>query len=512
MAGETSFPVEIAGWDMTTGASASFEITEQDIAAAADRIANDPTGLAALSGEPAPGGAKTHAATPKPRITRSASKVAVPARYRPSSPAQGSTQRDRTTRGPAEDPLDPKHGKWAVVVLESDAKAAEEALSPLVARRVEQGVAFTGHASRGGKPGWIVIPRPDSRNPATWERYIKDASVVPMPHYLLFVGGPDRFPFEVVAALDGQRCTGRLDLGDSPLGPLSWDACRVYAEKVVAFEEGKVPVAPRALLYSYGTDRATRQSHDDLAVPLRKMLESGELVAPGVVWSKPDVLFGADATVANLIDKLKSQKPALVFTASHGLERAEKGLWGALTDVGHRSNADPVLSAASLPQGAFAPGAVMFCFACFSGGVPEKSAIAFLKSKTEEILSPESFVPALPRALLARPDGPIAFVGHVDRATSFSFQWDSGPAAFRDFCEWSVGGYGTLGQAMRTLREAAADSSIKLTEALSPVPGGRQGTPQDIFRHWIHYHDLIRYILLGDPAIRVRDGLSKDTV
>lgn len=503
MAGETSFLVEIEGWDMTTGASASFEIAEQDIGAAADHIANDPTLLAALSGEPAPDGVKARAATAKPRITRSASKVAAPARYR------AATQ--RTTRGSAKDPLDPKYGKWAVVVLESDAKAAEEALRPLVERRVAQGVAFTGHASKGGKPGWIVIPRPDSRAPATFERYIKDASVGPMPHYLLFVGGPDRFPFEVVAALDGQRCTGRLDLGDSALGPLSMNTCRAYAEKVVAFEEGKVPVAPRALLYSYGTDRATRQSHDDLAVPLQKMLESKELVAPNVVWSKPDVLFGADATVANLIDKLKSEKPALVFTASHGLERAEKGLWGALTDVGHRSNTDPVLSAASLPQGAFAQGAVMFCFACFSGGVPEKSAIGFLKSKTEEVLSPEPFVPALPRALLARPDGPIAFIGHVDRATSFSFNWDDGPAAFRDFCEWSLGGYGTLGQAMRTLREAAAAASIKLTEALSPVPGGRKGTPQEILHQWIRYHDLTRYILLGDPAIRVRDGLSKDT-
>ena len=66
------------------------------------------------------------------------------------------------------------------------------------------------------------------------------------PYYLLLVGGPDRFPFEFQYELDLYRATGRLDVSDTPGGPFSWDACRRYAEKVVAYEGGKINLTAEA--------------------------------------------------------------------------------------------------------------------------------------------------------------------------------------------------------------------------------------------------------------------------
>ena len=520
MDSDIPFRVEIPGWDVRAGACSSFQIEPSALTAAVDHIAAERSREDRGEDEPdedrSAEALRTRGALPRARAaaTRSAAaSLPVPSRYRPRAPEGTAARATRGMRGPARDPLVPAIGKWAIVVLERDAAAANDALAPLLARRREQGVAYEGHAKAGGKPGILVMPRPTSENPERWKEYVERAAGGTPPHHLLFVGGPDRFPFEAQARLDRERCTGRLDVGDSPGGPLSWEACRRYAEKVVAFESGALPVEPRALMYAFGKDRATWQSHDELAVPLRRALESGELIGPNVPWSKPDVLFADDATVEKLAGRLATTRPALVFTASHGLERVpDRELWGALTDVRYAGAAgDAVLSAAQIAQGAFGCGAVVLAFACFSAGVPRRSAMAFLEDKVDLDLSPEPFVPALPRALLAHEKGPVAFVGHVDRTTSLSFAWGrEGPAAFRDFCEWSLGGFGTLGQAMRSLRESAAAASLDLADALSPVPGGgSRGTEQQILKHWIRYHDMRRYLLLGDPAIRVRDGLPK---
>jgi hypothetical protein len=502
--------IEIAGWDVRAGTLSSVDLDPAALAAAAAQISAERAGERELTGGSgsAPG---TASASPKARsaVAAARSGMPVPARHRPRAPA---ATHGGGTRASARDPMDPAIGKWAIVVLEADAAAAEDALAPLLARRKQQRFAHAAHLSANGKPGIIAIARPSSDNPERWREYIERAAVGRVPQYLMFVGGPDRFPFEVQARFDRDRCTGRLDVGDRPDAPLSWEACRKYADKVVAFETGHLPVEPRALLYSFGKDGPTRQSHSELVVPLRAAIESGELNGADLPASPPDVLFEADATAANLVDRLATTRPALVFTASHGLEHPpDRDLWGALTDVRYAGGAnDEVVSAARIAQGAFGPGAVMFCFACFSAGVPRKSAMAFLKDSRDLDLSPEPFVPALPRALLAHERGPVAFVGHVDRATSLSFAWGKeGAAAFRDFCEWSLGGFGTLGQAMRSLRESAAAASLDLADALSPVPGGGpRGTAQQILNRWIRYHDMTRYMLLGDPVIRVLDGLQ----
>ncbi|MFO0586679.1 MAG: hypothetical protein U0441_04040 [Polyangiaceae bacterium] len=510
----------LAGWDARTKAAASISLSPEALEKAVSTIASDPgtgrdTSKNELGTVRGPG----------------ASDRRVPQRFRPPgalntnprTAVRAPGRRDppprilaaHNERGAVRDPLDPRTARWAVVVLEDDAAAAKSALADLLSHRIDAGVAFDKHAMIGGEKGILRMSRPSSENPDRWFERATEAAGGKLPPYLLFVGGPERFPFDVVERFDREHATGRLDLGDTPDGPFSWDACAAYAKKVVEFETGNLPVEPQALLYAFGTDEATRRSRDEMILPLRKTIEDGTLVRrPGLGPVSAKTLFDAEATTENLFKTLSTARPAVVLAATHGLEfPANRADWGALTDqsfVG--AGGGQALSAASVlanGQAPFAPGAVMFSFACYSGGVPKKSAITFLEKSTDTDLPDAPFVPALPRALLAAKNGPVAFVGHVDRATSESFAWaDDGPGAFVDFIEWTCGGNGTLGQAMRSLRESVAAASLDLAAALTPALGGkRRGTPERILRAWIRYHDMRGYLLLGDPWVEPRCGL-----
>jgi len=333
------------------------------------------------------------------------------------------TPQDETPyrRPPSEEsPEDPAIGRWAAVVLEEDFEPARNALRRLIARRVVQGYALPLGPGLVGAPGLIVMRRPASSSLDRWRRSLHEATAGTLPHYLLLVGGPRRFPFEVQVTLDEVHATGRLDAGEDASGAPLWEAYRAWADKVVRYEEGRMPVEPHALLYSFATDASTRRSHDELVRPLDAYLSG-----PGRQnRSRPDAphrLFDRDATTARLCETLASSRPALLITASHGLEcfdtPDERNSWGALTDATFVGKNGTPLDAAHVPSGPFGPGAVALSFACFSAGVPAESAHRAL---VDGVLGPvpgAPFTSPLPQALLAHPEGPVAFVGHVDRAT-----------------------------------------------------------------------------------------------
>jgi hypothetical protein len=86
----------------------------------------------------------------------------------------------------------------------------------------------------------------------------------------------------------------------------------------------------------------------------------------------------------------------------------------------------------------FLPGGLWMMFACFGAGTPDDSAyrpwleqlraLGKFGGAIEPVLrslpaaGQPPFIAALPRALLANPDGPLGFVGHIDLAWSYSFQ------------------------------------------------------------------------------------------
>ncbi len=409
------------------------------------------------------------------------------------SPAIGQNDDDDTRGAPPDlDPEDPTIGRWAAVVLEEDADAAREALAPLLKRRREDGIAFEGPS---GTPGLVLMRRPASAGSDRWFRSLDEACAQSVPHYLLLLGGPDRFPFAIQEAFDRQFLVGRLDVGDTPTGPLSWPAVQRYAQKLALFQGDFSQGSTRALVYSFATDEATRQSHAGLAEPLMANLGA----------SRCDALLGREATTANLIARLQGPCPPLVYTASHGLEMpSDPALWGALTDSTFTgASGGQAFSALVLPsQGPFGKDSVLVSFACFSGGVPEVSAHRKLTGEGEEPLAGAPMVAPLARALLARSEGPVAFVGHVDRATSASFSsrlTQSGADPFIHLAGWYARGQGTLGQAVGTLRDRANQSARELAEVLSKSGTASRRTVDA----WLRYNDCSGYVLLGDPVLRL---------
>ena len=397
----------------------------------------------------------------------------------------------RLAAPPDENPEVLTIGKWAAVVLQSDEAAARAALAPLIDHRRDQGHLW--------QDGIIVVQPSLSGKVESWCRRLKHASQDGLPHYLLLVGGPDRFPFEMQYELDLRQATGRLDAGDTPGGSFSWEACRCYAEKVVAYERGQIDLDPKPLFYSLTSDTNTRISHEHLVLPLSNTIPGG--VTP---------LYGAEATVSNLCHALTAkQSPKLVFTASHGVEfPVDQLLWGALTDANYSGDPGHTLVSARLAANAktFGHGAIVFAFACFSAGLPDCSNFSFLAGESDKVTNIGARVSPLPRQLLGHPQGPVAFVGHVDRVTAVAFQNSfgmDGITPYRHFTSWLYTKDGTVGRALGTMREDARLVGAQIAGALAHATQnlGNLADIRAAGRKWIGFHDYRNFILLGDPAI-----------
>ena len=78
-------------------------------------------------------------------------------------------------------------------------------------------------------------------------------------------------------------------------------------------------------------------------------------------------------------------------------------------------------AAADVPATAHVHGLVAFHFACFSAGTPAVDRYAHDPGSKPSALAPHPFVAALPKALLAHPQGgALACIGHVERAWGYS--------------------------------------------------------------------------------------------
>jgi hypothetical protein len=141
------------------------------------------------------------------------------------------------------------------------------------------------------------------------------------------------------------------------------------------------------------------------------------------------------------------------------------------------------------------------------------------------------FIAALPQAVLANPDGPLAFIGHVDLAWTYSFSdLDSGVATNRPgkfvsiVTELLKGsrcgiGFSSLMQAfvaantdLSTLyvRQAGAQTSAS-GKAVQPTAAAGE-MPLEVRRShlWMLRQDLCGYVLLGDPAVRLPIASARD--
>ncbi len=335
-----------------------------------------------------------------------------------------------------------------------------------------------------------------------------------VPYYLTLVGGPTDIPFDFQYLLDVEYAVGRLAF-DTPAG------YRQYAESVAAYESATAVKNAREVVYwgpRHAMDRSTQMSADSLVGPLAK----GDPENPAVVTGpnyRSRCFLAAAATKAKLLDVLHSAPPAVLFTASHGMgwpkddarQRAAQGAllcqdWAGFGQV----NPAHYLTAAEVTDAANVRGLIAFLFACYGAGTPANDNFLTERGRGPVAVASSPFVAALPQRLLSHPNGgALAVVGHVERAWGYSIR-PSGPTAqigpFRDFLARVLAGE-PVGHATKNFSERYAVLSTALLSQLDETDPAAKPTPQEIASTWIERNDAQNYVVLCDPAVRLRPEL-----
>jgi hypothetical protein len=404
---------------------------------------------------------------------------------------------------------------WGVVFPEGVAAEVRNALAPLLEhRRKRAGKLFKILDYERGEQlrDWYVRHQiaPGTFNPEA------------VPYYLLLVGPPTAIPFDFQYLLGVEYAVGRL----------SFNAAKDYTEyarSVVAYDTAAAVLNRRQIVY-WGTrhpnDPATNLSASLLLEPLANGLPDGpiDLRQPvhSTVGYSQKLYSGDDAVREALLATLRSDKPpAALFTATHGVS-VKSGLPNQLSDNGALLCQDwqgfgaikreHYLAASDVPDDANVSGLVAFLFACFGGGTPDKDQ--FLPSLAPHgaapLIAPQPFVAALPTRLLSHPRGAaLAVVAHVDRAWGFSIRPPKLKGAqigpFRDTLAYLLEGSPVGHVVGQQFGERFAALSAALLSALAPsAPELMRLSDSDLVNCWLERNDAQNYVVLGDPAVRIR--------
>ena len=404
---------------------------------------------------------------------------------------------------------------WGVVFTEDTPPETREALAPLVARRRGQvGEAlFKEITWRKGEQVRHFLRR----------HQVSAGNLEPesLPYYLLLVGPPTGIPFDFQYLLGIEYAVGRVSFERAA------DYAR-YAQSVVLHETEAAAKASREILYwgpRHPGDAATNLSSDLLLGPLLHGLPDGPArqrkpVHVEAGWDAR-MHLGDEATREALRGALRGDKvPAVVFTAGHGMaikngeprQVSEQGALICADWPGYGAlRSEHYLSAADLPEDASLGGTIAFLFACFGAGTPtvDQFLMNLKSAPAAPGLAPQPFVAALPQALLSHPrGGALAVVGHVDRAWGFSIapagmkapQIATFRHALRSLLEGQPVGY-----AMSSFGQRYAALSTELLTAISPTaPAEARLTDRELVMRWLERNDAQNYVVLGDPAARVR--------
>jgi len=216
-----------------------------------------------------------------------------------------------------------------------------------------------------------------------------------------------------------------------------------------------------------------------------------------------------------------THKTSLLFTASHGLgfesghQRQQKdqgaficqewpgsGSWGGATIP-----ESMYLSGRHISEGLDLKGLIMFAFACYSAGTPKTGGLIGYSNQVPSQLAEESFIAYLPQRLLAQ--GALSFIGHVDRAWSYSYSWPGVgflTATFEDTFKAILGGK-PVGYALEFFNRRYLDLNNHLTNntnGLIKKYNQEYDVEKDMVRVWTARNDARTYIVFGDPAVHLR--------
>lgn len=410
------------------------------------------------------------------------------------------------------DPNDLAQSGWGVLFAPGVDQRVKDALAPLIEHRRASAnpfVIYDGPTSvRPGEsaPGWLGRQgvRMDVVDPSKG-----------VPFYLLIVGPPDAIPFEFQYLLDIFWGVGRLWFDTA-------DEFRQYADSLLYYETGAtVPTNRNMAMFAteHDFDNATQLFTRNVAKPL----STGEGTNPIPIGKRQKfglkTLFGATATKAALSDLLAGRgdigSPSLLFSGSHGMgfnaddprQPANQGAIVCQDWSGYGAiNEDHWFAAHDIPADAKVHGMMHVFFACYGGGTPDLDNFDRMNTQPRKI-APKPFFSALPAKLLSHPGGgALAVLAHIERAWAYSFLGDKGGSqtqGFRDVMGRLLRG-DRIGQATDVFNTRWAALSAQLSEAQLDLAHGADIPLKTLGRLWIARDDARNFMILGDPAARLR--------
>ena len=413
------------------------------------------------------------------------------------------------------DPADVTQAGWAIVFHADETQEVKDALAPLVAHR---------RAQIGDEKTKVL----EYQAGETWKTWlarhgVAAGSVDPakIPYYLLLVGEPVHIPYRLQHLLDVEYAVGRLSF-DPPA-----EYAR-YVDSLIDYETGATVLHGKEAFF-FGTrhflDPSTRLSADLLVKPLADGIPAAGThpAQPGVAarWGfETRKRWGPDATKANLAEVFcppaGTKPPAFVLSATHGMgwpkghadQAARQGAllcqdWPGFgeKDPGH------YYAGSDLPDDARVHGLVAFLFACYSAGTPQRDNFLHEPGQPPPDIAEAPFVAALPKRLLAHPQGgALAVIGHVDRGWGYSIEAPlAGPQLipFRNTIGRILVGQ-PVGYAVKDFNERYAALSTNLSALLEDIGFGADVPDSALVAAWLERNDAQNYTIVGDPAARLR--------
>ncbi|WP_147441899.1 hypothetical protein [Corallococcus exercitus] len=348
------------------------------------------------------------------------------------------------------------------------------------------------------------------------------------PRYVLLAGGLDELSLELQTSLveDGGCFVGRLAFDEEA-------DYTSYVEKVLAHARNAEP---------HRRARAVYLAVDDMTVATR--VGQRTLVAPTVERCREELGQGhfpaseileealPEGALERLFEVAGADVPSLLFTMSHGLGAPEGGWGSALAQRQEQGNMSlgggVALTPAELRRRRFLPGGVWFYLACFGAGTPLQSVYEpwmkqFVESRDASPRVLESirwsrpadgrpFTAALPQAALANPEGPLAVIAHLDMAWIHAFHdvltGQSHVYRLESVMTKLLQGYRAGVSLQMLLRHAGQlDARLGRQHQQDAAKPSKEPLPLDVrierARLWMERHDVTRYVLLGDPAVRL---------
>jgi hypothetical protein len=322
------------------------------------------------------------------------------------------------------------------------------------------------------------------------------------------------------------------------------DGYAAYADKVLAWR--RTPSRDergRAVFYTvHDGTRATTAGHAKLIQPCHDRCARTARDKPRAFPASAVEAHGAPAPdPGELLALAAARHPSVLLSMSHGLGPPRRRPWSPAEARAHQGTmsfgSEGAIAAPDVASVPFLPGGLWIYFACFGAGTPRTSAyhhwldmlahhgmaeLGPLDATLRGLDAGGGFVSGLAKAALANPDGPLAMLGHVDLAWSYSYEelraGGAGDPQRVTGSNRSLNFFHLMTKLVAGERAGAAALALRLPlDAVSAElnahydrrqrTGAAEGvTPADALalgNLWMLHQDLLGYALLGDPAVRL---------